>query len=231
MRTALLLTFTLLAALTLGCAKKPPPALPEPTAQEYFDSGLRAYKMENYAQAAQNFEMAASKSPSMQEALYYLGLSCWRMNMTAGARKSFVEVLNLNPGHLYARESLGILLFRDGNYPEAQRQLEAARSLASINPDVYLALGRIYASQSRCPEAAEALQRGLSVDSSNQVLRAELDRTKKTCGKAVKGKQRAKAAPRASAKAGKSGAAAHTAPAAPASSLTGGAAPLAPGQF
>ncbi|WP_243439945.1 tetratricopeptide repeat protein [Fundidesulfovibrio soli] len=230
MRTALLLTFTLLAALTLGCARKPPPAPPEPSAQEYFDSGLRAYKMENYAQAAQNFEMAASKSPSMQEALYYLGLSCWRMNLTANARKSFVEVLNLNPGHLYARESLGILLYRDGNVAEAQRQLEAARGLGSINPDVYLALGRVYAAQARCPDAAEALQRGLAVDSSNASLRAELANVKKTCGRAPKGKPKAPAT-RAPEPRAKKAAKAAPAPAAPASSLTGGAAPLTPGQF
>lgn len=227
MRKALLLMTVLLAALALGCARKAPPAPPEPSAQEYFDSGLRAYKMENYAQAAQNFERAASKSPSMQEALYYLGLSCWRMNMTVNARKSFVEVLNLNPGHLYARESLGILLYKDGNYAEAQRQLEAARSLGSINPDVYLALGRVYAAQSRCPDAAEALQRGLAVDSSNATLRAELANVKKTCGKAPRGKAKTSAPAHRVKKAAK----AEPAPQAPASSLTGGAAPVTPGQF
>jgi tetratricopeptide (TPR) repeat protein len=213
MRKTLPLIILMLALIGLGCAKKAPPPLPEPTAQEYFDSGLRAYKMENFQQAAQNFEMATAKSPSMQDAHYYLGLTYWKLNMLGNAAKSFVEVLNLNPGHLYARESLGILMYRQGNFPEAKRNLEAARNLASINPEVYLALGRIYAMESRCPEALEAFQRGLSVDSSNLALKGELDQARKTCGKGVKAQPRRKVQ------------------GAPQESLTGGAAPLAPGQF
>ena len=213
MRKSLVLFILLLTLVGLGCAKKAPPPPPEPTAQEYFDSGLRAYKMESFQQAAQNFEMAAAKSPSMQDAHYYLGLSYWKLNMLGNAKKSFVEVLNLNPGHLYARESLGILLYREANFSEAKRNLEAARNLASINPEVYLALGRIYAMELRCPEALEAFQRGLSVDSANLALKSELDQAKKTCGKT------GKAAPKRKVQG------------APAESLTGGAAPLAPGQF
>lgn len=216
MRKPLALMILALALAGLGCAKKAPPPLPQPTAQEYFDSGLRAYKMENFQQAAQDFEMAASKSPSMQDAFYYLGLSYWKLNMPGNAAKSFVDVLNLNPGHLYARESLGILMYRQANYPEAQRNLEAARNLASINPEVYLALGRVYAMQSRCAEAFETFQRGLSVDSANPALRTELAQTKKTCGKA----RRKAPAPR------RKGHGAPKAHGAPRESMTGGAAPL-----
>lgn len=214
MKRSLALIILALALLGLGCAKKAPPPMPEPSAQEYFDAGLRAYKMESFQQAAQNFEMAAAKSPSMQDAFYYLGLSYWKLNMLGNAQKSFVDVLNLNPGHLYARESLGILLFREANFAEAKRNLEAAKNLASINPEVYLALGRIYIMESHCAEAVDAFQRGLSVDSANLALKTELATAKKTCGRPAKKavhKRKVQGAPQ--------------------ESVTGGAAPLAPGQF
>jgi len=213
MRKPIILIILALTMLGLGCAKKAPPPMPEPSAQEYFDAGLRAYKMESFQQAAQNFELAAAKSPSMQDAFYYLGLSYWKLNMTGNAKKSFVDVLNLNPGHLYARESLGILLYREANYAEAKRNLEAARNLASINPEVYLALGRIYVMESRCSDALDAFQRGLSVDSANLALKSEMDTARKSCGRVAKAPPKRKVQ------------------GAPQESLTGGAAPLAPGQF
>lgn len=213
MRKPLALMILALALAGLGCAKKAPPPLPQPTAQEYFDSGLRAYKMENFQQAAQDFEMAASKSPSMQDAFYYLGLSYWKLNMLGNAKKSFVDTLNLNPGHLYARESLGLLLYKEANYQEALRNLEAARNLGSINPEVYLALGRVYVLESRCAEALDTFQRGLSVDSANLALKNEYNQARKTCGARGTHEPRRKVQ------------------GAPKESLQGGAAPLAPGSF
>jgi tetratricopeptide (TPR) repeat protein len=184
----LLCLLSALTVLSLGCAKPAPVRM---TAQQYFDAGLKAYNQENFSQAAGQFEQASAASPSLQEAFYYLGLSYWKLNMADKAKAAFINVLNLNPSHLYAHESLAMIFYREGNYPEAQRQLEAARGLNSINPEVFLALGNIYGKQSRCPEAQEAYQRGLAVDSANLALQKALAEAKRNCGKpgpAPKGK-------------------------------------------
>ncbi|GAB6038361.1 tetratricopeptide repeat protein [Fundidesulfovibrio butyratiphilus] len=214
--------FAILAVLTLslaGCARKAPPPPPEPTAQEFFDAGLVAFRQGNYAYASGQFEQAVFKSASMSEAQYYLGLCHWKLNQPDKARQAFVDVLNLNPSNPQARESLGILLYSQGRYDEARKQLEIARGLNSVNVEVYLALGRIYLMESRCADAAEALSRGLTLDSSNPALKADLQTAKTRCGKAKRsGKFRRKASHRAAK------------PASP-SSLQGGAAPMNPGSF
>ena len=217
---ALFAVLAVLALFMAGCAsKKAPPPPPEPTAQEFFDSGLVAFRQGNFAYASGQFEQAVFKSASMGEAQYYLGLCHWKLDQPDKARQDFVEVLNLNPSHPQARESLGILLYSQGSYDEARKQLEIARGLSSVNAQVYLALGRIYLMESRCAEAAEAISRGLLLDSSNPALKADLQTAKFQCGKAKhRGKTRGKA-PRKAAKP------------ASATSLQGGAAPINPGSF
>jgi tetratricopeptide (TPR) repeat protein len=180
-RAAPIILACLCLALAASCARKAPSRM-EPTAQEDFDTGLRDYTQENYAVAMGKFEQAVAMSPSFVEATYYLGLSAWKLNMLDKARKAFIDTLNLNPNHIQARESLGILSYNLSDLAEAKRNLEAARFLNSINPQVYQCLGRIYAQEGRCPEALEVYQKGLAVDSSNQPLRTEYENARRTCG-------------------------------------------------
>ena len=182
MRRALsLILVCLCMAVAVSCAKKAPP--PEPTAQEYFDSGMRYFNQENYTMALSEFEMAVNKSPSFVEARYYVGLTAWKLNMLDKAKRAFIDTLNLNPNHIKARESLGILCYATGDFPEAKRQLEAAKNLNSINPEVYFCLGRIYVMEGRCPEALEVFKKGMQVDSTYLPLKNEYDAALRSCGK------------------------------------------------
>jgi len=185
-RTFTILFVCLCLALAAGCAKKAPP---EPTAQEYFDSGMRYYNQENYSMALSEFEMAVAKSPSFVEAHYYLGASALRLNMLERARRAFTDVLNLNPNHVKAREALGILYYLTNDFNEAKRHLEAARNLNSINVEVYFYLGKIYMMEKRCPEAIEVFQKGVMVDSTFLPIKTELENAKKLCGKGSGPKQ------------------------------------------
>ena len=179
-RITTLLLVCLCLSLAYGCKKQAPP---EPTAQEYFDSGMRYFGQENFQMALSEFEMAVNKSPSFVEANYYVGLAAWKLNMNDKARKAFVAVLNLNPNHIKARESLGILSYAMSDFTEAKRHLEAARNLNSINPEVYFCLGKIYVMENRCREALEVFQKGVMVDSTYLPLKTELENAKRTCGK------------------------------------------------
>jgi tetratricopeptide (TPR) repeat protein len=183
-RVSPLILVILCLALATSCARKLPPRM-EPTAQETFDAGLRDYSQEGFAPAMGKFERAVAMSPSFVEANYYLGLCAWKLNMLDHARKAFIDTLNLNPNHIQARESLGILSYNLSDLAEAKRNLEAARLLNSINPQVYQCLGRIYALEGRCPEALEVYQKGMQADSSYQPLRTEYENAKRTCGKSA----------------------------------------------
>ncbi len=183
-RVTSLILVCLCLALAVSCTKKAPP---EPTAQEYFDSGMRYYNQENYSMALSEFEMAVSKSPSFVEANYYAGLTASRLNMIERAKRGFVDTLNLNPNHIQARESLGILFYTTGDFNESKKHLEAARNLNSINPQTYFCLGRIYVMEGRCTEALEVFQKGVQVDSTFLPLKTELESAKRNCGKSGKG--------------------------------------------
>ena len=157
------------------------------TAQEYFDSGMRAFGQEQYQIALSSFEQAAMMSPGFAEAHYYAGLSAWKLNMIEKAKKSFSDALNMKPNHIKAREALGLLLCDSREFNEARRQLETARNLNSINPEVYLCLGRIYMMERRCPEALMAFGQGLQMDSSSLPLGNEYEAARRVCGGGVSG--------------------------------------------
>jgi len=155
-----------------------------PTAQEYFDSGMRSFGQEQYQAALADFEQAVMKSPGFVEAQYYAGLAAWKLNMTEKAKKSFSDALGINPNYLKARESLGLLYCGVNDLGEAKRQLEAARALNSINPEVSLCLGRIYMMEGRCREALDVFGAGIRLDSSFLPLKNEYDAARRKCGAA-----------------------------------------------
>ena len=175
--------FCLLVAASCTQTQQYTPAPSSPTAQEDFDSGMRAFNQEQYQAALSSFEQAVSMSPGFVEAQYYAGLSAWKLNMTEKAKKDFLDALRLDSNHLKTRESLGVLYCTTGEYDNAKQQLEAARSLNSINPRVYLCLGRIYVMEGRCPEALKVFEKGIQADSSYLPLKNEYDAAKRKCGK------------------------------------------------
>jgi len=185
-RATSILLVCLCLAFAASCAKKAPPPPPQPTAQEYFDSGLRYYNQEQFPMALSEFEMAVGKSPSFVEANYYVGLTAWKLNMVEKAKKAFVDTLNLNPNHIKARESLGILDYATNDFTEAKRHLEAARTLNSVNPEVYFFLGRIYVMEGLCPEALDVFKRGMQVDSTYLPIKNEYESARKNCRKGAK---------------------------------------------
>lgn len=174
--------FVLLLGLA-GCKREAPaPTLP-PSAQEYFDAGLRFFGAEQYPQAQANFEAAAAAGPGMVEAHFYLGLCYARQNMPLRAEGAFLAALRLAPNHVMAREALGVLYYSMGDYSRSKRELEQARALFSTNPQTFFYLGNIYASENDCPAALAAYKRALELDSSYLPARQEMEAAKRRCAK------------------------------------------------
>lgn len=175
-----LVVVLMIALMAAACAKTPPP---EPTAQEYFNEGMRLFNAERYAEAAREFEGAVFKSPSFIDAHYYLGLSYFKQNMMGKAKQSFQSCINISDSYRPAWEMMGLILYGEKDYRRALMHLEKARALLSTKPDVYFMLGKIYMFENRCPEAIAAFTRAVELDSSDIEAKNELANAKRMCGK------------------------------------------------
>ncbi|MDQ7832124.1 MAG: tetratricopeptide repeat protein [Desulfovibrionaceae bacterium] len=172
-----------ISMLAMGCKKQVEEPYPAYTAQQYYDMGLQAFTAEDFVQATQYFETAASMAPSMADAHYYLGLCYIKQNMLRKAEDSLVTALRYNPGLLGAREALGVLYYTKGDYFQARRELEQCRAMYSTNPQVYYYLGNIYMSEGNCPAALAMFTRALELDPGSIPARQGYDQAKRACGK------------------------------------------------
>jgi tetratricopeptide (TPR) repeat protein len=69
-----------------------------------------------------------------------LGIAEGELHDIPGARSAFEHGLRLAPDSLSLHENLGLLFFRNGNYPDAKRVLAQALSLGSTNTGVRFSL-------------------------------------------------------------------------------------------
>ena len=168
-------------ALLAACAPTQPPMPPGPSAQDHFNWGLNAFRMGQFDNAISEFQQALAMDPGFADAYFYLGQTYEKKNMTADAERAYMDAIRANARHLKSREALGILLYKSGRAGAAKEQLEQARALFSIMPEVYFYLGEIYRAENRCLDALAAYERALQLNSSYVEARNALDVTKKTC--------------------------------------------------
>ncbi|MBR5421555.1 MAG: tetratricopeptide repeat protein [Lachnospiraceae bacterium] len=66
-------------------------------AQSYYDSGMEAYRQEDYAVAIADLEKAYQYDPTNDEALYFLGVAYYESGDVNRAAEKFNELINLFP--------------------------------------------------------------------------------------------------------------------------------------
>lgn len=184
----------LMIVFLLGCAAPPPPppvAPPQKTAQDDFNEGLAYFKTGDYDSALHEFSEAVQKNPNFLEAVYYLALTYERKGMYPEAERFYQECIAIDNRYLPARESLGLLYYGQQRYLQAKEQLEIAKNLNSIVPEVYYCLGEIYRMEGNCPFALAAFERALQLNSSYLLASDALRSTRKECAKSS-GQKRAK---------------------------------------
>jgi Tfp pilus assembly protein PilF len=149
-----------------ACQPQTVAVMPEPQAspQDYYAAGVQAFNVENYNQAATQFDAAIRLAPGMADAYWYLGMCYAKMGMTRRAEETYRSGLAVAPGHLRLHEALGLLSYDLGNYPQARQELSQAASLGSANPLVFTDLGHLALSVGDCPTALASYQRALALD-------------------------------------------------------------------
>lgn len=139
-------------------------AVPQASAQEYYDAGIRAFGMGDFNQAATQFDSAIRFAPGLADAYWYLGQCYARMGMTRQAEDTYRSGLSVAPGHMRLHEALGLLSYETGNYPQARRELGQASAMGSANPQVFLYLGNLAILDGDCHNAKAHFQRALALD-------------------------------------------------------------------
>ena len=146
-----------------GCVKEVPP--PEETANDHFNAGMAHYQEGDYDAALSEYQLAVDKAPRFLDALYYSGKCYEKKNMPEKAEEMYLECIELDNRYLAAQESLGLLYFELDRFKEAKKQLEAARSLDSVLPEVYTTLGTIYRMEEDFDRAKTAYEQALEINS------------------------------------------------------------------
>jgi Flp pilus assembly protein TadD len=112
--------------------------------------------------------------PSPAEGRFRESLGLAREGDLPGAMAGYRQVLELDPGHLRARNNLAVLLDRTGDHGSAAEHLRAALELEPENPELLSNLGAALGALGRFEEAEEALKRALRLDPSGTDVRANL---------------------------------------------------------
>lgn len=93
---------------------------------------------------------------------------------STGAIEGYRAVLEVDPGHLRARNNLAVLLDRTGYHEEAVAHLQAALELHPENPELLSNLGAALGALGRFDEAEDALRRALRLEPNGTHIRANL---------------------------------------------------------
>lgn len=93
-------------------------------ATELFSSGERAFKNQNFEQAAANFSRAVKFAPQDLRTRFRLGQSLFSLNKFSESYNQFQTVLQNSPNNIVARVYLSENLIKLGRLPEARSHLE-----------------------------------------------------------------------------------------------------------
>jgi tetratricopeptide (TPR) repeat protein len=137
--------------------------LKKPGAMQLRSVALNYVQLNDYDDAIRWLRVAADMEPKDTDVLYSLGRCLYTQNLFAEAETAFINVLNIDPGHLKAQENLG-LVYDAQNKPEmAEKALRTAARWADERniPDSwpYLDLGNLLLDQSRAKEAMPFLEK------------------------------------------------------------------------
>lgn len=110
--------------------------------QRHMAEGLRAAKVENYARAAREFELAAWFDDNNADAFYNLGLAYVELGRDGDAVRAYSRALQLRPNEYAIHNNLGNAYNHLGETEEATREWQIALQLnpRAVPPRVNLAL-------------------------------------------------------------------------------------------
>ena len=105
--------------------------------------------------------------PTAEELLYNAAKEAHSQDEVRRAMAIYRELLALNPGHVKARNNLGLLLDHIGDSEEALQQLQLCLNAEPDNPQVLVNRGGVLGTLGRFVEAEDDLRRALEQDATN----------------------------------------------------------------
>ncbi|HEX3738529.1 MAG TPA: tetratricopeptide repeat protein [Terriglobales bacterium] len=120
----------------------------------------------HYDRAISEFKEALHKDPKVKEAHYLLGLSYLSRDEGNGweenAAEDRAEIQN-NPDDFRPHYDLGNVALKLHHVEEAELELKRAAAIQPDNPDPLIALGELYISERKLPEADAAMSKAISI--------------------------------------------------------------------
>lgn len=127
--------------------------------------GLQYLKLRQMDKAAQTFEELLKLKPADAHARLNLGIALFNLKKSDEAETHLREALKLNIPGPTAHYYLGVTLIRLKRYDEAQKELELAIANGGENlPQAHRYLGGLYMSARKNREAADELEKYLTLD-------------------------------------------------------------------
>jgi Flp pilus assembly protein TadD len=98
---------------------------------------------------------------------YKLSVALDRAGDTAAEREALQKAIQIDPAMAIARHQLGYLAFSSGDFATAEEQFREAVRAAPGYTEAWISLAATLATESRQPEAQQAVQRALEIDPHN----------------------------------------------------------------
>ena len=107
----------------------------------YLNRGIRAYKLNNFPEAADNFERAAKADPKSYQAWHHLALTCVKEEKwLPKAQEAIVKACELRPNHIPYLKLAGKIFSLSGMAPKAKQYYNEALDLGGTDPSIRKAL-------------------------------------------------------------------------------------------
>lgn len=107
----------------------------------YLNRGIRAYKLSNFPEAADNFERAAKADAKSYQAWHHLALTCVKeKKWLPKAQEAIVHACELRPNHIPYLKLAGKIFALSGMASKAKQYYNEAISLGGTDPSIRKAL-------------------------------------------------------------------------------------------
>ena len=140
------------------------------------DQSLAVLKATEAAEAAKNgdnrkaadlYREACAAEPNDAVLAYRLSVALGELEDRAGQRAALDDAIRDDPNMVGAHYDLGVLEFRSGNHAAAEEQFRLVVKRAPENAQAWVSLAAVLATESRLPEARDAVASALKADPKN----------------------------------------------------------------
>ncbi len=152
----------------------------------YYAWGKQEYSKKNYDQALQIFDKGIAVNPNLASAYLGKALVYDKMKQENKMKESADKAIEIAK-NIHDQKTLmnaqkfmrnytynhAVIAIQNNKQSEAEKYLNASIGYGNQSPDVYYELGKIYRKQGKYSEALNYLQKALTLDQGNEVVKAK----------------------------------------------------------